>query len=159
MSLDFKDAMACIVMHGYNKGYGGPDGALRSLCRFLPHALGEAIYKIVRYHQKGDPQDLIKAATWLEMEYDANHQGSRIGDSPLTGSSWGVIQRPRDSGQDSDAGNPRGRPGRGGDGPDSPSIHDPEFIKSQLEGRADPGSRRRKPVDKQHRPRKKPRRT
>jgi hypothetical protein len=36
------------------------------------HALGEAVYKIVRFNAKRDPQDLVKASAWTELVWNAD---------------------------------------------------------------------------------------
>lgn len=56
-----------------SKGYDGPAGQLVSLCDTLPHAVGEIIYKAVRYARKGDPDDLVKIAAWAELIWQQKH--------------------------------------------------------------------------------------
>lgn len=53
------------------KGYASEDdgSVLRKFVdQFFPgHALGEVVYKAVRYSRKGDPTDLIKIAAWAYL--------------------------------------------------------------------------------------------
>ena len=56
---------------GYSKSGPGGHNPLYSFVReFIgghrdAHALGEVVYKVVRYVSKGDPEDLRKASAWL----------------------------------------------------------------------------------------------
>jgi hypothetical protein len=68
---DFSEQVLALVdKRAADKGYNqtGPDGknALFEFVREmgLSHAEGEIVYKVVRYHQKRDPEDLLKAAAW-----------------------------------------------------------------------------------------------
>lgn len=51
---------------GYNDtGVDGPNQLFAFIAsQGLTHAEGEAVYKIVRWHTKRDPIDLLKAAAW-----------------------------------------------------------------------------------------------
>ena len=56
---------------GYNTGGPDSDNRLYDFVRdFIgghphSHALGEVVYKVVRYRNKGNREDLLKAAAWL----------------------------------------------------------------------------------------------
>lgn len=60
-----------------SKGYsqGGPDGR-NPLFEVTGsnHAMGEAIYKAVRYRRKGNPEDLIKLAAWAFLAWKFHGQ-------------------------------------------------------------------------------------
>ena len=58
---------------GKGKGYDGPAGQLFSFCKDLPHPLGEIVYKVMRYHRKGDPEDLVKIAGWAKLIWQQRH--------------------------------------------------------------------------------------
>ena len=56
---------------GYNAG--GPNGA-NELSDFVEqhcpgHALGEVIYKAVRFQRKRNPEDLLKIAAWAYLQW------------------------------------------------------------------------------------------
>lgn len=56
-----------------DKGYLSPVGnVLMDFMNyeFPDHALGEIIYKVVRYNSKKDPVDLIKIAAWACLVYN-----------------------------------------------------------------------------------------
>lgn len=57
------------------KGYSasGPDGS-NELADFVEqhcpgHAMGEVIYKAVRYRRKQNPEDLLKIAAWAYLQW------------------------------------------------------------------------------------------
>jgi len=57
------------------KGYLDPNSLENPLMDFMnttfpDHALGEIIYKAVRYKSKKDPLDLIKIAAWSKLIYE-----------------------------------------------------------------------------------------
>ena len=57
------------------KGYLDPMSLENPLMDFMTqlfpdHALGEIIYKSVRYKSKKDPLDLIKIAAWARLIYE-----------------------------------------------------------------------------------------
>lgn len=56
---------------GYNEGGPNAPNQLDDFMEkhFAGHALGEAAYKLVRYQAKNDPNDLIKAAAWIYLEW------------------------------------------------------------------------------------------
>lgn len=81
---EFRIKVAELLDNGGVKGY---NTALRSICKALPHALGEIIYKAVRYHAKHDLRDLVKIAAWAELEWEsanANRAGSIAGNRART---------------------------------------------------------------------------
>lgn len=51
---------------GYNDTGADGDNQLFSFCQKmgLGHAEGEIVYKVVRYHKKRNPEDLLKIAAW-----------------------------------------------------------------------------------------------
>lgn len=68
----FTDIRAAVTDGAASKGYNatGPDGP-NALYEFIlhvnhgpGHAVGEAIYKLIRYSQKHNEEDLIKCAAW-----------------------------------------------------------------------------------------------
>lgn len=77
---DFQSAVRGVLDRGGIKGY---NDALRHICRNLPHALGEIIYKAVRYHHKRDPEDLVKIAAWAELVWreHVDRRGCTLGDT------------------------------------------------------------------------------
>lgn len=57
----------CLSGDASSKGYNdqGPDGDNHLFAITGPnHAVGELIYKAIRYQKKGDPVDMVKAAAW-----------------------------------------------------------------------------------------------
>lgn len=59
------------------KGYGTEEEGGRELYDFIHdnfnrdgHALGEIVYKAIRYRKKGEMEDLIKIAAWAFLIYD-----------------------------------------------------------------------------------------
>ena len=62
------------------KGYSdtGADGenALFNLTdqAFPGHAMGEVVYKAVRYARKGNEEDLFKAVAWCYLKWRASHK-------------------------------------------------------------------------------------
>lgn len=69
--MDFNQQVDDMVGASANaKGYDGGHGPLWELCKTLPHALGEIVYKVVRYHRKGDPTELVKIAAWARLEWE-----------------------------------------------------------------------------------------
>ena len=64
-----------------NKGYSqsGESDLLSEFVRKmgLSHPEGEICYKIVRYHQKGDKEDLLKIAAWAMILWRTKCEDSR----------------------------------------------------------------------------------
>lgn len=59
------------------KGYSR--NALWNLCGMsLPHALGEIVYKAIRYHRKRNPEDLVKIASWAKLIWENHNEGTDI---------------------------------------------------------------------------------
>lgn len=87
MTLDESWDAFCRESHGLlngdaqGKGYAqeGRDG--RPMLDFVAnhcgggHALGEIVYKVVRWNQKRDPKDLLKVAAWAFLEWDRARRG------------------------------------------------------------------------------------
>jgi len=45
---------------------------------FPGHALGEIVYKAIRYRSKHNPQDLVKIAAWAALQYLEDTNESKI---------------------------------------------------------------------------------
>ena len=62
------------------KGYAPDGGDGRPLLDFVAehcgegHALGEATYKLIRWKNKRNPEDLLKAAAWCFLEWDRDRR-------------------------------------------------------------------------------------
>lgn len=57
------------------KGYARPGETGRDLMDFVKdnfggHALGEIVYKLIRWNQKHNPEDILKVAAWAFLEWD-----------------------------------------------------------------------------------------
>jgi len=65
-----REVKAILERKSRSKGYDGGYGQLWKLCRELPHPLGEIIYKVIRYHRKGIPEDLVKIAGWAKLVWE-----------------------------------------------------------------------------------------
>lgn len=70
----FEDKLKALLEHkALSKGYDGGKGQLWALCNDLPHPLGEIIYKVIRYHRQGNPDDLVKIAGWAKLIWQQQH--------------------------------------------------------------------------------------
>ena len=66
------------------KGYA-TNGSGRALLDFVAehapgHAIGEIIYKVVRWQRKGNAEDLLKVAAWAFLEWDRAKRSATRGD-------------------------------------------------------------------------------
>jgi hypothetical protein len=64
------------------KGYA-KNGSGRALLDFVAehapgHAIGEIIYKVVRWQRKGNPEDLLKVAAWAFLEWDRARRSALV---------------------------------------------------------------------------------
>jgi len=75
---DFLDAIADMLGNtakdkGYSEGVGIDDYKNELMTftnnNFPGHALGEIVYKAVRYRTKKDRTDLVKIAAWAALQY------------------------------------------------------------------------------------------
>lgn len=60
------------VSKGYreDENYGRSNELMAFTDKHFPgHALGEVVYKVVRYQTVKDPQDLVKAAAWAALKW------------------------------------------------------------------------------------------
>ena len=59
---------------GYSEGPGKPNEAFLFVKKHLAgpyqHPLGEVLYKIIRFSELRNTEDLAKAAAWLKLVYD-----------------------------------------------------------------------------------------
>ena len=55
------------------------------------HALGEIVYKVVRYAKKQDPEDLEKIAAWAYLIYKHSQPFKAIAGKPGIGTKQGEI--------------------------------------------------------------------
>ena len=148
----FREAVQGILDRGGNKGY---NTALRQICKNLPHALGEIVYKVVRYHVRRDPQDLVKVAAWAELEWnDVNREGSQSGSGAITTPTRSYVAGTWTGSKDSDARSAGGRTGRSGSIAPTKTFSPADVIAHGFEIRASSGGRSRSAVGRQHRQRK-----
>lgn len=71
---------------GYNQtGADGPNLLFDFIHRMgLTHSEGEIIYKIVRWHNKRNPEDLLKAAAWIWLIYKHGRDDAQVPDGTGT---------------------------------------------------------------------------
>src|SRR5882757_3746139 len=161
----FNEHVDVLLSHkAESKGYDGEKGQLFSLCHQLPHPLGEIIYKVVRYHKQGDPDDLLKIAGWARILWerkrdDVNREGSDSRNCEVAGPARPVEPGPRQGNQDSNARSSGGGAGGGRNVTATSDVYDAARYIAGPSGRTGSSGRGRGAVDSKYRQRKGARKT
>lgn len=125
------------------------NNALREVCKYLPHALGEIIYKVVRYDSRHKIEDLEKIVAWATLLWEEHHgereldQLGSLGEDPAGGGARPEPPRGFDAGSVQVQHDPyRGdrRSGEGGAADPAP-LPDLAGYTAELAGRPAPGAR------------------